>query len=283
MAGFTAQDFQHPKPIEPSERNSIEEKNVIVKEEPLPAVIIRPANQITNQKLENFKNNFLKKANLPNSITGSKAQTIADTILSNMTEMHSPGNFWLNHNGQSTNDLHQQHKTSVELPFSPNQGKTLPPSTQTSTTNVQTTESYDSDKSILPLLSSNDGKNKMNQRGSSISSDSSVTASAGLLTTTTKSQPLTNGPSTAVGEECTLTDDELRSIKLRNNNVRQLIYKEVKKPGKVHQDLWNMLDNDLHGPPWIRRQFIQEVKLEALRFKRSVLAIQLEDKCKSLS
>ena len=61
-----------------------------------------------------------------------------------------------------------------------------------------------------------------------------------------------------------LSPDELRSIKLRNNNVRQLIYKEVKKPGKAHGVLWDMLAN-LHGPPWVRRQFIQEVRQEAVR------------------
>ena len=61
-----------------------------------------------------------------------------------------------------------------------------------------------------------------------------------------------------------LTSDELRSIYLRNNNVRQLIYKEVKKPGKGHSELWEMLAN-LHGPDWVRRDFIQEVKKEALR------------------
>ena len=61
-----------------------------------------------------------------------------------------------------------------------------------------------------------------------------------------------------------LSPEELRSIRLRNNNVRQLIYKEVKKPGKIHGELWDMLSN-LQGPPWIRRDFIKEVKLEAMR------------------
>ena len=65
-------------------------------------------------------------------------------------------------------------------------------------------------------------------------------------------------------EQEKLTSDELRSIYLRNNNVRQLIYKEVKKPGKGHSELWEMLAN-LHGPAWVRRDFIQEVKKEALR------------------
>ena len=58
--------------------------------------------------------------------------------------------------------------------------------------------------------------------------------------------------------------EELRSIRLRNNNVRQLIYKEVKKPGRAHGELWEMLGR-LHGPDWVRRQFIMEVKQEAVR------------------
>jgi len=78
-----------------------------------------------------------------------------------------------------------------------------------------------------------------------------------------------------------LSPEELRSIRLRNNNVRQLIYKEVKKPGKVHADLWEMLSN-LQGPPWIRRDFIKEVKLEAMRFKRMRLAEQLQKRCDAL-
>ena len=61
--------------------------------------------------------------------------------------------------------------------------------------------------------------------------------------------------------------EELRSIRLRNNNVRQLIYKEVKKPGRVHGELWEMLGR-LHGPAWVRRQFIMEVKQEAVRQAR---------------
>jgi hypothetical protein len=62
----------------------------------------------------------------------------------------------------------------------------------------------------------------------------------------------------------TVTEEELRSFRLRNNNVRQLIYKEVKRPGRSHDVLWKMLDG-LHGPAWVRKQFIREVKLEALR------------------
>jgi len=80
----------------------------------------------------------------------------------------------------------------------------------------------------------------------------------------------------------TLTAEELRSIRLRNNNVRQLIYKEVKRPGKRHDKLWEML-TQLHGPPWVRKQFILEVQQEALRFKRRDLAEQLQSRCDKLS
>jgi len=88
-------------------------------------------------------------------------------------------------------------------------------------------------------------------------------------------------PAVTVAVEKKLTPEELRSIKLRNNNVRQLIYKEVKRPGKCHNLLWKMLE-ELHGPPWVRKQFIREVKQEAIRFKRSELADKLEDRCKQL-
>lgn len=71
-------------------------------------------------------------------------------------------------------------------------------------------------------------------------------------------------PKSAPSLEDEPTEEELRSIKLRNNNVRQLIYKEVKRPGKCHNVLWKMLEG-LYGPPWIRKQFILEVKQEAVR------------------
>jgi len=76
--------------------------------------------------------------------------------------------------------------------------------------------------------------------------------------------------------------EELRSIRLRNNNMRQLIYKEVKKPGRGHAELWDKLAS-LHGPPTVRRQFIQEVRQEAVRFKRLRLAEQLQKRSDSLS
>jgi len=91
--------------------------------------------------------------------------------------------------------------------------------------------------------------------------------------------PECSSPTPSPGEP---SEEELRSIRLRNNNVRQLIYKEVKKPGRGHTELWDMLAS-LHGPPTVRRQFIQEVRQEAVRFKRLRLAEQLQKRSDSLS
>ena len=247
-------------------RNSIEEKNVISREEP---PIVRPATLMNNHKSENFKNNILKKLNDSNTLGGT--QTIADTILSNMTKMQSPGNAWRHHNGQQSelhhHHLHSANKSQVDSSFHKTKTKpgaaaalsTATPSTGSSSLQqVVSTDGgslpKDTDKSLLNMSTSSENSIKCQQRAGSTEP---VVAPS--------SHGLTNGPSSIVAEERVLTEDELRSIKLRNNNVRQLIYKEVKRPGKVHTNLWKMLD-ELHGPPWIRRQFIQEVKLEALRY-----------------
>ena len=79
-----------------------------------------------------------------------------------------------------------------------------------------------------------------------------------------------------------LSKEELRSINLRNQNMRQIIYKEVKRPGKNHDKLMQMLRDDLHGPPQIRRDYIKEVIAEAGRFKRKALADILEQKMEEL-
>jgi len=94
--------------------------------------------------------------------------------------------------------------------------------------------------------------------------------------------PATPPAPTGQQDSSVLTKEELRSIKLRNNNARQLIYKEVKRPGKKHEKLWEMLAQ-LHGPPWVRKHFILEVRQEALRFKRRDLADQLQSRCEKLS
>ena len=79
-----------------------------------------------------------------------------------------------------------------------------------------------------------------------------------------------------------LTKEELRSINLRNQNMRQIIYKEVKRPGKNHDRLFKMLKEDLHGPPQIRKDYIKEVIAEAGRFKRKALVDLIEQKMEEL-
>jgi len=202
---------------------------------------------ITNHKLENFKNNILKKSLdfVPNNSANLGTKTIADA------STHS----WLNHNGQSQSDS-LQHK--AEHTFS----------------NLLNTQLPKINQELNPPRENLIENNKHVLRGGVNIAES--------FTNSITSNLVTNGPSVLDGGDKSLTEDELRSIKLRNNNVRQLIYKEVKRPGKLHLNLWKMLE-ELHGPAWIKKQFIQEVKQEALRFKRSVLANQLDGLCKTLS
>ena len=79
-----------------------------------------------------------------------------------------------------------------------------------------------------------------------------------------------------------LSKEELRRINLRNQNMRQIIYKEVKRPGKNHERLIQMLKEDLHGPSQIRREYVKEVIAEAGRFKRKGLAEILEQKMEEI-
>ncbi len=78
-----------------------------------------------------------------------------------------------------------------------------------------------------------------------------------------------------------LTKEELRSVRLRNQNMRQMIYKEVKRPGRNHDRLFAML-KDLHGPRSVRIEYIGEIVQEAKRFKRHVLADLLTAKTEEL-
>ena len=184
---------------------------------------------ITNHKLENFKNNILKKSLdfVPNNSANLGTKTIADA------STHS----WLNHNGQSQSDS-LQHK--AEHTFS----------------NLLNTQLPKINQELNPPRENLIENNKHVLRGGVNIAES--------FTNSITSNLVTNGPSVLDGGDKSLTEDELRSIKLRNNNVRQLIYKEVKRPGKLHLNLWKMLE-ELHGPAWIKKQFIQEVKQEALR------------------
>ena len=65
--------------------------------------------------------------------------------------------------------------------------------------------------------------------------------------------------------------DERRKVETRNNNMRQIIYKEVKRPGRNYDRLLELL-KELHGPAEIRQQYILDVIKEATRFKRNHMA-----------
>lgn len=93
--------------------------------------------------------------------------------------------------------------------------------------------------------------------------------------TSNQDQPSVGVDSSAISPE------ELKSLKLRNQNMRQMIYKEVKRPGKDHKRLFEML-RTLHGPQEIRKEYIGEVIWEARRFKRTNLAEILEKKLEEL-
>jgi hypothetical protein len=77
------------------------------------------------------------------------------------------------------------------------------------------------------------------------------------------------------GSDPQMTKEELRCVLIRNQNMRQMIYKEVKRPGKDYSKLFEML-RDLHGPPSVRRSYIYDVINEARRFKRETLVDKLE-------
>ena len=49
--------------------------------------------------------------------------------------------------------------------------------------------------------------------------------------------------------------EERRKVETRNNNMRQTIYKEVKKPGRNYDRLLELL-KELHGPADMRQQYI---------------------------
>ena len=78
-----------------------------------------------------------------------------------------------------------------------------------------------------------------------------------------------------------LSKEELRSVRLRNQNMRQMIHKEVKRPGQNHGKLFSML-KDLVGPKAVRVEYIGEVVQEARRFKRRSLADLLVNKTEEL-
>ena len=196
--------------LEDSDLKLIEEVKPLDKAEAL---------KISNYKNEPSSNNVLKKIDL---IRNDVTKSIADTILSNLTEVQEPSLKPWHPNGQTGPAVY--HKPDIFITFA----KEIPD------IHANSQNSLDDTLDLKPLVPG--------------------TAELEEPKTAAASAPEERRPS----------EEELRSIKLRNNNVRQLIYKEVKRPGKCHSLLWKMLD-ELYGPPWVRRQFIQEVKQEALR------------------
>lgn len=92
-----------------------------------------------------------------------------------------------------------------------------------------------------------------------------------------------SSPVTSIKDtENAMSKEEIRSVVQRNQNMRQMIYKEVKRPGKNHETLFSML-KDLHGPKTIKEAYIGEVILEAKRFKRKTLAELLESRMAELT
>lgn len=75
--------------------------------------------------------------------------------------------------------------------------------------------------------------------------------------------------------------EERRKVETRNNNMRQIIYKEVKRPGRNYDRLLDLLKN-LHGPAEIRQEYIFEVIKEAMRFKRNHMAKIIEQNMPNL-
>ncbi len=60
-------------------------------------------------------------------------------------------------------------------------------------------------------------------------------------------------------------------IKAKNNHMKPLIFKEVKRPGRNYDRLMTLL-KEIQGPINIKEQFVLEVVREASRFKRTNLA-----------
>nr|CAD7256823.1 unnamed protein product [Timema shepardi]CAD7569371.1 unnamed protein product [Timema californicum] len=73
----------------------------------------------------------------------------------------------------------------------------------------------------------------------------------------------------------TLSKDEVAKIRRFNLDVRTLIYKEVRKPGKNHSRLFEHL-RTLKGPVDMQVKIVNDVIHESLRFKRKTLASLIE-------
>nr|CAD7393840.1 unnamed protein product [Timema cristinae] len=78
-----------------------------------------------------------------------------------------------------------------------------------------------------------------------------------------------------VNHNIRLSKDEVAKIRRFNLDVRTLIYKEVRKPGKNHSRLFEHL-RTLKGPVDMQVKIVNDVIHESLRFKRKTLASLIE-------
>ncbi|XP_063239498.1 integrator complex subunit 6 [Bacillus rossius redtenbacheri] len=67
---------------------------------------------------------------------------------------------------------------------------------------------------------------------------------------------------------------ELAKIKRHNLDIRAMLYREVRRPGKDHTQLFDLL-RTLKGPVELQVALVQQVIEESLRFKRRILADRL--------
>lgn len=103
--------------------------------------------------------------------------------------------------------------------------------------------------------------------------------SRGSSPITVKQEAVKQEPKTT---EPVWSKEELRCVYIRNQNMRHMIFKEVKRPGKDYSRLFDML-RQLHGPVSVRRAYIQDVMDECKRFKRGTLLHCLEQQMDDLT
>ncbi|XP_020294201.1 integrator complex subunit 6 isoform X1 [Pseudomyrmex gracilis] len=83
-------------------------------------------------------------------------------------------------------------------------------------------------------------------------------------------------------KEKKLTKKELEDIKRHNLNIRELVYKEVRRRGTNYNTLFSHL-HQVQGSLYIRLAFVKDIVRESLRFKRRNLASLLEEYLNTLS
>ena len=235
-------------PPPPEDLEALEETSLNVIEPPVkPPVKDENARSIVSSKKEPSRNFLFKNNNKIDLVKSEANRTIADSILSSLNEVHGQKlEPWLP-NGQiepKTAHLPRKPETDQSLLAKENLRFSDP------------TVERGSKPDLSPI-----------QRVAPLPAE----FSAELVRSPPPPPHNKEEETCQEPREKQPTQEELRSIKVRNNNVRQLIYKEVKRPGRCHSRLWKMLEEELQGPAWVRKQFIHEVKQEAIRYLRARL------------